>query len=69
MAMRVRGETVAEMTGAVRAALEEAVSRPPSGAKATTEEILAIARRAREKHGTEGFLTDDDLYDENGLPR
>jgi antitoxin VapB len=56
------------MTAAVRAALAEAVEREPVRRRASIEELKRLARRVRES-GDEPFLTDDDLYDEWGLPR
>lgn len=58
------------MTAVVRAALEESAAKDRP-ARPTIEEIRALARRAREKVAAEGltFLTDDDLYDEWGLPK
>jgi antitoxin VapB len=57
------------MTAAVRAALAEAVEREPvPRRRASVEEIMELARAIRES-SDEPFLTDDDLYDEWGLPR
>lgn len=55
------------MTGAVREALEEAVERAQADRSGMTERILAIAAEFRAEGGT--ALTDDDLYDDQGLPR
>ena len=56
------------MTAAVRAALAEAVEREPARPpRASLEDLLAIARRSAAR--PEPYLTDDDLYDELGLPR
>lgn len=57
------------MTAAVRAALAEAVDREPvrTRPKPTMEELWAIVDRIRAA-SDEPFLTDDDLYDEWGLP-
>lgn len=56
------------MTAAVRAALAEAVEREPARpARASLEDLLAIARRSAGR--PEPYLTDDDLYDDRGLPR
>jgi len=57
------------MTGAVREALAEALETSARSREGMAERIMAIARRAREEVGTEGILTDDDLYDGRGLPR
>lgn len=56
------------MTAAVRAALAEAVEREPARTpRASLEDLLAIARRSAAR--PEPYLSDDDLYDEVGLPR
>ncbi|MEJ7833430.1 MAG: type II toxin-antitoxin system VapB family antitoxin [Nocardioides sp.] len=55
------------MTGAVRAALAEAVEREQTDSEERVERILEIAARMRAR-GLDDMLTDDDLYDENGLP-
>lgn len=56
------------MTAAVRAALAEAVEREPARpARVSLEDLLAIARRSAAR--PEPYLTDDDLYDDHGLPR
>jgi antitoxin VapB len=57
------------MTGAVREALAQALERSVDDRAGMAERIMEIARRAREEFGTDGILTDDDLYDERGLPR
>lgn len=57
-------------TGAVRQALREALSRDDEQRASRTgmaERLLAIAEEARSL-GLEP-LTDDDLYDERGLPK
>ena len=57
------------MTAAVRAALPEAVEREPAHpGRATVDELRELARRVRDS-GDEPLLTDDDLYDDLGLPR
>ena len=55
------------MTAAVRAALAEAVEREPARTRASVEDLLAIGRRSAAR--PEPYLTDDDLYDDRGLPR
>jgi antitoxin VapB len=57
------------MTGAVREALTNALEETSRSREGIADSLMEIAREARERHGTEGFLTDDDLYDERGLPR
>lgn len=61
------------MTGAVRDALREALDaprkRPPRAEQLRIiAEIQERVRRSIEVQGDD-FLTDGDLYDENGLPR
>lgn len=62
---RLRGTSA---TGAVRDALREALERdrPPSR-EGLAERLLEIGRRSAARD--EPFLTDDDLYDEMGLPK
>ena len=59
------------MTGAVRQALEEAVDRETRDREDRLERLLAISRRSAERIKAEEIvlLTDDDLYDERGLPK
>ncbi|MGH3363030.1 MAG: type II toxin-antitoxin system VapB family antitoxin [Nocardioides sp.] len=59
------------MTEAVRQAVDEALAAERAKRERLAERILEIGRRARATADAEGvvFLTDDDLYDENGLPR
>lgn len=58
-------------TGAVRDALAKALAEDDSATVPNGEEILEkireIARRSAAR--PEPFLSDDDLYDENGLPK
>lgn len=58
-------------TGAVRDALAKALAEDDSATVPDGEEILEeireIARRSAAR--PEPFLSDDDLYDENGLPK
>lgn len=61
---RRRGTT---MTGAVREALEEAIGASRRSREGMSERLLEIGRRAAAKGGP--YLTDDDLYDERGLPK
>jgi antitoxin VapB len=63
---RRRGTT---MTGAVREALSEAIERSRKSREGVAERLLEIAAKMREEVGTDGFLTDDDLYEERGLPK
>lgn len=55
------------LTGAVRAALQEAVERARADRSGMAERLMEIGRRSAAR--PEPFLTDDDLYDEQGLPR
>jgi antitoxin VapB len=59
-----RGTT---MTGAVREALREAVDRSTEQREGIAEALMEIGRRSAAR--PEPFLTDDDLYDERGLPK
>lgn len=54
-------------TGAVREALREALEREEHSREGMAARLMEIGRRAREIDAP--FLTDDDLYDENGLPK
>lgn len=55
------------MTGAVRAALEESLETSRASREGVAERLLEIGRRSAAID--EPFLTDDDLYDERGLPK
>lgn len=55
------------MTRAVRQALEEAAERDRARRDGLAERLLEIGRRSAARPGP--VLTDDDLYDERGLPR
>jgi len=54
-------------TRAVLEALREAFERDPGNRAGMAEAMLALAAEFRARGGT--ALTDDDLYDERGLPR
>lgn len=54
-------------TGAVRDALREALQREQRSREGMVERLRQIGRRSAAR--PEPFLTDDDLYDEHGLPR
>ena len=54
------------MTDAVRQAVNEALVQERLSREGIAERILEIAARARARGGT--YLSEDDLYDENGLP-
>ena len=55
------------MTGAVRQALAEALERTRLTPEEKIRRMEEIAKRSQAID--EPFLTDDDLYDESGLPR
>lgn len=59
------------MTAAVRDALVEALARRESEVEARVARMREVARRAAEFVEPPGAytITDDDLYDEDGLPR
>lgn len=58
------------MTGAVRAALRQSLEQDAADREERHQRMLEIMKGSREKIEREGivFLTDDDLYDEKGLP-
>ena len=56
------------MTGAVREALSEALERTRLTPEDKIQRMTEIARRVAEIPGPP-FRTDDDLYDERGLPK
>lgn len=55
------------VTGAVRDALREALERDEGDRAGMAERLLELGRRAQAIHAP--ILSDDDLYDEQGLPR
>jgi hypothetical protein len=59
------------LTEAVRHAVDEALAAERADDETLVEDLMEIGRRARAKADAEGFvwLTDDDLYDDEGLPR
>ena len=59
-----RGES---MTAVIKDALLAALVESKRSREGVAEALMAIARRSAAR--PEPFLTDDDLYDENGLPR
>ncbi|HCB03699.1 MAG TPA: type II toxin-antitoxin system VapB family antitoxin [Nocardioides sp.] len=56
------------MTNAVRGALVDAVQRQRQTSDDYIERMTTLATEIRES-SIQPFLTDDDLYDERGLPR
>ena len=71
LARELADRTHTSMTGAVRTALTEAIARAPKRPRASVEEMLALARAIKAEMDAVGetFLTDDDIYDEWGLPK
>jgi antitoxin VapB len=71
LARRLAERRGTSLTDAVRQALAEALEREQASREGMAERLLEIGRRAREKADAAGivFLTDDDLYDEWGLPK
>ena len=68
MAKELAARRHTSATGAVREALAEALAREtPDEREARFQRILAISERSAARSAP--FLTDDDLYDEMGLPR
>jgi antitoxin VapB len=67
LAKRLATRRHISMTAAVRQALQETLDRPPPGREGIAEKLMAIGRRSAAR--PEPFLTDDDLYDERGLPK
>lgn len=57
------------LTDAVRQALSEALERDRASRAGMAERLLEIGRRSREEFGTAQILTEDDLYDDRGLPK
>lgn len=70
MARELAARRSTTATGAVRDALKEALARDDeqrANREGMAERLLAIAEEARAIGGP--YLTDEDLYDERGLPR
>jgi antitoxin VapB len=67
LARRLAARRHISMTAAVRQALQETLDRPPQGREGIADKLMEIGRRSAAR--SEPFLTDDDLYDERGLPR
>lgn len=59
------------LTDAVRQALTEALARDHASRRGLADRLMEIGRLARAEADASGWvvLTDDDLYDEAGLPR
>ncbi len=67
LAMRLAAQRNTTATGAVREALREALARHEESRTGIAERLLALGKVSRAL--AEPVLTDDDLYDEQGLPR
>lgn len=67
LARRLAERRHTSATGAVREALREALERDSARREGVAERLLAIGARSAAQ--PEPFLTDQDLYDERGLPR
>lgn len=68
LAERLASRRHTSMTDAVRQALTEALEREEGRREGMVERLMEIAQRAREV-SDEPYLTDEDLYDERGLPK
>jgi len=55
------------LTAAVKEALEDSLAASRASRDGVAEALMEIGRRSAAR--PEPFLTDDDLYDENGLPK
>lgn len=55
------------MTDAIRQALTETLDRDRASRAGLADRLMAIAKQANLR--AEDVLTDDDLYDERGLPK
>lgn len=66
LASELAGKRGISMTAAVRDALTDALARREVEVQARIARIEEISLRSAAR--PEPFLTDDDLYDENGLP-
>jgi antitoxin VapB len=73
LAKELADRTHTSMTGAVRAALQDAIERAPhrKSREGLAERLMEIARQTKAEMDAAGetFLTDDDIYDEWGLPK
>lgn len=67
MAMELARHRGTSATGAIRQALAEALAREGDRRQGLAERVLCVGREASSR--TAGYLTDDDLYDGDGLPR
>ena len=67
MAMMLAAQRQTTATGAVREALREALARHEESRSGMAERLLRLGEVSRTF--PDPLLTDDDLYDEQGLPR
>jgi antitoxin VapB len=67
LAMELAERRHTSMTDAVRQALEETLDRDRADRRGLAEKLMKLGEETRPYRHE--FLTDDDLYDENGLPR
>lgn len=67
MALRLAARQGTTATGAVRRALVEALEREDAQRAGMADRLMEIGRRSAAR--SEAFLTDADLYDEEGMPR
>lgn len=67
LAAELAGKRGTSMTAAVRDALVDALARREAEVNARVDRMMEAAHRAASVD--EPWLTDDDLYDANGLPR
>lgn len=67
-AQRLARRRGVSLTEAVRQAVDEALGRDRTQDDGYVERLLDLARQVREA-SDEPYLTDEDLYDEDGLPR
>lgn len=67
LAMRLAAQRQTTATGAVREALQEALARHDENRHGTMKRLLALGAASREI--PEPLLGDEELYDDQGLPR
>ncbi|SNU00542.1 hypothetical protein SAMN06298212_10274 [Ruaniaceae bacterium KH17] len=67
LAMQLAERRHTSATGAIREALIETLQRDSAKRTGIAERLLELGRVSSANR--EPILTDDDLYDENGLPR
>lgn len=67
MAMKLAAQRNTTATGAVRAALQEALERHVNSREGTAGRLLALGKVSSRMQ--DPVLSDDELYDDHGLPR